>query len=184
MKKLLAITTLLMFIALGSINAQNKYILKANCAFNFSDQVKIKVGGASQERSTKEWKGGGKVGNHEIDAATFAKLQAAASGQFKIQIDAKSMGTLHKVKFTDVKSGKVIKGIFDARNNQFTVGSSKGQRAANGAGKTQIGVIKGTLSADKSTITDGTFEVGFIAGKAPAVISSSATFTFTGRITQ
>jgi hypothetical protein len=106
MKKLLAITVLLMFIALGSINAQNKYILKANCAFNFSDQVKIKVGGASQERSTKEWKGGGKVGNHEIDAATFAKLQAAASGQFKIQIDAKSMGTLAQSKIYRCKIRK------------------------------------------------------------------------------
>jgi len=76
-----------------------------------------------------------------------------------------------------------MNGVFDSRKNQFTVGSSKNQQAANGAGKTEIGVIKGTLSADKSTITSGTFEVGVIVGKAPAVIAASATFNFTGKLT-
>jgi hypothetical protein len=184
MKKVFAIATLLMFIALGNINAQNKYIVKAETAFSFSDQVKIKVAGVTQVKSTKEMKSGGKIGNHEIDAATFAKLQEATSGQFTMEIEAKSIGTLHKVIFTDVKTGKVMNGVFDSKKNQFTVGSSKSQQAANGSGKTEIGVIKGTLSADKKTITNGTFEVGFIAGKAPAVVSASATFNFTGKLTE
>jgi hypothetical protein len=183
MKKLFTIATLLIFISVGNITAQNKYIVKANSAFSFSDQVRIKVGGASQERSTKEWKNGGKVGNHEIDAATFAKLQAATSGNYTMEIEAKSIGTLHKVILTDVATGKSINGVFDSRKNEFTVGSSKTKQGANGAGKTEIGIIKGKLSADKSTITDGTFEVGFIAGKAPAVITASATFTFSGKLT-
>jgi hypothetical protein len=182
MKKLLTIATLLMFIALGNVSAQDKYMFSGVYRLDFSDQVRIKVDGASQEKSTKEWNSGGKVGNHEIDAATFAKLQDATSGEFKIEIETKSIGTLHKVQFTDAKTGNVINGIFDAKKNEFTVGSSKGQTAANGASKTEIGIIKGTLSADKSTITEGTFDVGFIAGKAPAVISASATFTFTGKL--
>ncbi len=184
MKKLLTIATLLMFIAVGNMNAQDKYMFSGVYKLDFSDQVRIKVGGASQEKSSKEWKSGGKVGNHEIDAATFEKLQAATSGEFKMEIETKSIGTLHKVIFTDAKTGNVINGIFDARKNEFTVGSSKSQQAANGAGKTEIGIIKGTLSADKSTITDGTFDVGFIAGKAPAIISASASFAFTGAVMQ
>lgn len=186
MRKLFTIATLLIFVALGCSQAQDnsgdgKYMFTGVYKLEFSDQVRIKIGGAAQEKSSKEWESGSKVGNHEIDAATYAKLQAATANEFKIQIEKKSIGTLHKVVATDIETGKSVNGIYDARKNEFTVGSSKGQQTKDGAGKTEVGIIKGKLSPDKSEIVSGKFDVGFIAGKAPVLVSASALFTFTGK---
>ena len=182
----MTMATLLIFVALGCSQAQDnsggKYMFTGVYTLDFSDQVKIRIGGATQEKSSKEWQGGSKVGNHTIDAATFAKLQEATSDKFKIEIEKKSIGTLHKVYATDLKTGKKVNGIFDSRKNEFTVGSSKGAQTKDGAGKTEVGIIKGKLNADKSEIVSGKFDVGFIAGKAPVLVSASANFTFTGTL--
>ena len=151
MRKLFSIATLLIFVALGCSQAQDakkgQYMFTGVYNLEFSDQVKVKIGGAMQEKSSNEWKdGGSKVGKHTVDAATFAKLQAATSTSYTIQIETKSIGNLHKVRATDNNTGKIVNGIFDSRKNEFTVGSSKGQQAKNGSGSTQVGIVKGKFN--------------------------------------
>ncbi|MEZ5006966.1 MAG: hypothetical protein R2753_02310 [Chitinophagales bacterium] len=183
MRKLIMTFTMLAFVAMGCMNAQQgqgQYMHTGTYTLQFDDNVKIKIGGAAQDQSSKQWQNGGKVGNTEISGEDFKKMQEATSSQFKFEIESKSIGTLHKIKVTDLSNGKTVNGIYDERKNEFTFGSSKSTNAGNGAGKVEIGVIKGKLDIDSSTITDGKYEVGFIAGKAPVLVSASATFTFTG----
>ncbi|MEZ5001635.1 MAG: hypothetical protein R2730_01255 [Chitinophagales bacterium] len=176
MRKLLMTLTMIAFVAIGLTNAQGQYMHTGVYTLQFDDEVKIKIGGAVENQSTNQWKNGGKVGSHEISGEDFKKLQAATSNEYKFEIESKKIGTLHKIKVTDMKTGNTVNGIFDERINEFTFGSSK--KAS--ADKVEIGVIKGKLDMNSGKITNGTYEVGFIAGKAPVLISASATFKFTG----
>lgn len=184
MRKFFTVATLLMFVAMGCSNAQGgqgKYEFAGIYTLEFSDQVRINIGGASQNKSSKEWSGGSKVGNHTIDAETFKKLQSATTSKIKIEIEKFKVGTIQKVRATDLTTGKVSNGIYDSRKNQLTIGSSVSQKASNGAGKTQVGFIKAKFNTDKSALTNGTFDVGVIAGKAPLLVSAKAVFNFNAK---
>ena len=179
MKKLFTIATVFFLTAsVIAVQAQDsRYMYSQEFILEFSDEVTIKIGGAKENKTTSEWEQGGKVGKHTIDAKTFASLQEATSGKFKIEIEKKKVGTLHALKATDLESGKVVKGIYNDKDRKFTFGSAKSSKSG-GATKTDIGVIKGQFSEDMLKIENGEFGIGFIAGQGAAIISASATFYF------
>ena len=178
MNKLFAVATLFLFITGSVIQAQEgKYMFSKEFVLNFSDEVTIKIGGATQKKNTSEWENGGKVGKHTIDAKTFKSLQDATSGKFLIEIEKKKIGTLHGLRATDLETGKVVKGIYNHKDRKFTFGSAKSGKA-NGATKTDIGIVKGQFSQDMTTIQNGEFGIGFIMGNGAVVISASAIFYF------
>jgi hypothetical protein len=179
MKKLFALSAILLFTAFAlTVEAQDsKYMFSGEFTLNFSDEVTIKVGGAKESKSAAEWEQGGKVGKHTINAKTFASIQQATSGKFKIEIEKKKVGTLHALKATDIESGKVVKGIYNDKDRKFTFGSAKSTKSS-GATKTDIGVIKGQFSEDMDKINNGEFGIGFIAGNGAAVLSANAVFYF------
>lgn len=171
-----------MFLALLMFNVQaqdGKYMFSGVYEFSFSDEVTIKIGGATQTKSTGEWNQDGKVGKHTIDAKTLNALKEATSGKFKIEIEKKSIGTLHGMQVTDLSNGNVIKGIYNSKDHVFTFGSASSSKQG-GATRTDVGVIKGKFSDDFSSITDGEFGILFVVGNAGAVVSANAIFYFTG----
>ncbi len=167
---------MLMFVAVSTLSAQSdRFMHEATYTFTFSDQVKIKIGSAAQNKSTKEWSSGQKLGNHEIKPEDFKKLQDAASNKFTFKIEKKKLGTLHKLLATDLKTGKTVNGIYDERNKTFSFGKfTKVNNTIEG------GIVKGNIDVKTGKITNGKYEVGSMAGKAPLIISASATFSFTG----
>lgn len=181
MNKFIAIATLLLFAGTLTATAQNSpYMMSKTFKFTFSEEVMIQVGAAKENKSTKEWEKGGTVGKHPIDPALFEEIKKATSSQFLIEIEKKKVGTLHGMKVTDLETGKVIKGIYDEKDNKFTFGAAKTTHQ-NGGSKTDIGVIAGQFNDDLTSIQNGEFGIGFIAGKAPAVISARAVFYFSGQ---
>jgi len=179
MRKLFAIATVCLL--LGSVNLQaqnNKYMHTGIYDLTFSEEVMIQIGGAKENKTTSEWEKGSKVGKHQIDPAIFKEMQEKTSGKFKIEVETKKIGTLHGIRVTDLKTEKVMKGIFNEKDNKFTFGAAKTSKQGGGS-KTDIGVIAGQFSKDKKTIENGEFGIGFIAGKSPHVISARAVFYYT-----
>ena len=184
MKKLIAFATVLIFAASFTLEAQTiKYMFTGVYNLEFTDQVMIQVGGAKQNKSTSEWEGGSKVGKHTITPEMFEELQGATSSKFKMEIEKKKIGTLRGIQVTDLSTGKVMKGIYNEQDRKFTFGSSKTTKQG-GATKTDMGVVTGKLSADKSTIEKGEFGVGFIAGKSPHVITARAVFYYSATLAE
>lgn len=180
MKKLMAIAAVFMLFAISPNFAQDsKYMYSEDFSFAFSDDVKINVGGASKKQNAEQWEKGGKVGNHTIEPAIYKKLQDAVSSNFKIEIEKKSIGTLHRMKITDLDKGTSVFGTYNDRDRKFTFGSAKGQKQGGGQ-KTDISLGKGQFSEDMMTIENGELIVGTIMGKGGAVLTVGATFYYTG----
>ena len=158
-----------------------KYLFEGDFNLTFTDNVKIKIGGSQQNKTTDEWKSGAKVGKHTIDAATFTKLQEATSDKFTFKISAKPRGTFHDMWVTDLATGKTVKGVFNSKTKEFTFMDAKSQKTTSNSGRMAAGVISGKLVEDFSKINGGRFSIGWIAGKAPVIISADATFFFTGK---
>lgn len=184
MKKLFGLLTLSLFLFAGAVQAQaSKYMFTGTYELKFTDQVRIRAGNASQNKSTAEWaKGNGKVGNHTIDSKTFAEMQSKLVTNIKIEIESKATGVLHKIVVTDTKSGQAMNGLYNSKTNEFTFGSAKSTKQG-AANKIEMGVVKAKLSPDKQAISNGEFAIGFIAGNGAVAVSADATFYFTGKTT-
>ena len=181
MKMLIAILTVCLLVGAVSLQAQDgKYMHSEIYKLTFSEEVMIQIGGAKENKSTSEWEKGSKVGKNEIDPALFAEMKKATSGDYKIEIEKKKIGTLRGMQVTNVETGKVLKGIYNEKDNKFTFGAMKSSKQ-NGATKTDIGIIVGKFSDDKKTIQDGEFGIGFVLGKSGQMLSSRAVFYFTAQ---
>jgi len=182
MKKLIAILTVSLLVGAVSLQAQDgKYMHSEIYKLTFSEEVMIQIGAAKENKSTTEWEKGSKVGKHDIDPALFEEMQKATSGDYKIQIEKKKIGTLHGMQVTNVETGKVLKGIYNEKDNKFTFGAAKTTQK-NGASKTDVGIIVGKFSDDKKSIQNGEFGIGFIVGKSAQVLSARAVFYFTAQV--
>lgn len=185
MRKLFTVLTLSVFVAIGCMNAQQgqgKYKFEGVFTLNYSDDVRIEVGGASQTKSSGEWKSGSKVGKHEIDGKTFEKMKAAASKQFKIQIEKASLGTLHRAKVTDLKTNTSYTGIYDAKYKKLTFGDLKGKSTGKDSGELKGGLVDCRVDTKTGEITKGNYSIVHAVNKGALILSIRAIFKFTGSL--
>ena len=182
MKKLIAILTVSLLVGAVSLQAQDgKYMHSEIYKLTFSEEVMIQIGAAKENRSTSDWEKGSKVGKYDIDPALFEEMQKSTSGDYKIEIEKKKIGTLHGMQVTNLETGKVLKGIYNEKDIKFTFGAAKTSQQ-NGASRTDIGIIVGQLSDDKKSIQNGEFGIGFVVGKSAQLLSARAVFYFTAQV--
>ncbi len=178
MKKLTLSLLCLMTIFIGTGFASDYHLFQGNFQVQFEDNTRIREGSAVENKSTNQWKNGGKVDNKEIDPAIFEQLKTSAPEYFKIGIEKKGVGDIRNIWFTDLSTNKKVKGFYDVKTRGFTIG----QMQQAGTNKVETGVIKGYFNDDFSKITKGEYIVGFLAGKAPLVVSADATFFFDANV--
>jgi len=179
MKNIIYALALALFI-ISTVKAQNnnKYMLDKVYKLEFSNKVKIKIGNAIKILDSNKWKKGGKVDNHTIKPELFNKLQNKTTKKIRIQIIKKAkIGTIHKLILTDLKTGKIINGIFDKRTNKFAVSSIKGKKQKK-LHKNKILIFKGKFNTKKTKIFNGKFENSIIVNNKKAFLTIKATFNF------
>lgn len=147
-----------------------------------SEDVRIRTGGTAQVRSSNEWKKGGKVGNQTIPADTYEKMTEKLPTEYKIEILKTGKGILKDAFITNLTTNEKMKGIYNVNTRDFLFGSAAGtgNQQNKNCGSFSLGIVKGKLSADKSTIEKGEIGIGFVAGCKPILVSADATFYYTG----
>lgn len=148
---------------------------------DISDEVRIRTGGTAKKQSSGEWKKGSKVGNQTIPTDTYEKMEEKLPKEYRIEIMKTGKGILKDAFITNLTTGERSKGIYNVNTRDFLFGSvaSQGNQANKNCGSFSVGVVKGKLSADKSSISNGEIGMGFVAGCKPVIISADATFFFT-----
>ena len=145
-----------------------------------SDDVRIRTGGTAQVKSSGEWKKGGKIGNQSIPADTYEKMEEKLPKEYKIEILKTGKGILKDAFITNLTTNERMKGIYNVNTRDFLFGSGSGNQQNKNCGSFSLGIVKGKLSPDKSTIEKGEIGIGFVAGCKPILISADATFYYTG----
>ncbi len=147
---------------------------------DWTDQVRISVGGAVADKKRQEIHNGSKVGNVTIDPKIFAKMEQELGGPYYFKVEKYGIGDLRKVTLTDVKKNTSIKGLYSVAKREFIFASAAGQRHNKNCGSVSLGTIKGKFSSDFNKLESGEFSLGFIAGCEPVLIGAGATFFFSG----
>lgn len=149
---------------------------------DISDQVRIRTGGTARTQGAGEWKKGSKVGNRDIPADTYAKMEEKLPKQYKLEIMKSGKGILKDAFLTNLTTGERYKGIYNTNTRDFLFAQGQGSQKNQNCGSFSLGVVKGKLSADRKKIENGEIGMGFVAGCKPVLISADATFFFSGAL--
>jgi hypothetical protein len=175
---------ILLLISLFSLNTLRAQQIDFTATFKIalSEDVRIRTGGTTKTQSGSEWKKGSKVGNQTIPADTYAKMEEKLPKEYEIEVLKTGKGILRDAFITNLSTGEKVKGIYNTNTRDFLFGNITGQgnQANKNCGSFSVGVVKGKLSADRTSISNGEIGMGFVAGCKPVLISADATFFYTG----
>lgn len=181
-KSLYIASLFLLFSPAFSYAQEKDLMFTGDFTFAYSDQVKIKAGGAVANKNRKEMQSGTRVGDVSIDPVVYKKMESEAGTRFRIEIKKSGSGNYREVTLINLQKKQSIKGLYDITTREMLFATAKGKKSGNECGSIGMGVVKGRLSSDMKKIESGEFAIGFIAGCNPVLVGASVTFYYKGTL--